>query len=248
MDKDKLLVELTVEQFLDYMKCPNNFYIRHIKNIRPHTKKDIYHILKDIREHLMYSVMNGRVSGFKKLEDMYDDLVVENSTKLDADMVSQGRSYIYKMYNWCKDNQLTIADIGTSFELPFPDGNVILKGKFDIIRYNNNQLELLVIDPLRKKPSENRIKTSLEYTIQAYAMKRLVKKYELSGIRIVYLKGSEEYVSYRTKADFLKLELTVKNVAEAIRQHIFYPREGWECDLCPSKIYCGGLYEYDNDY
>lgn len=242
------LIELTEDQLEDYIKCPNLFYIRHVNNILPRKQITIRTITEKYVNQMFYTLMDGKIPNIDHvLLDFSKECMEHKYPAINRD-VQKASNQIVTLFNWLISNRIQIADTGSPFELTFPASNVILKGTFGKIRYNNDKLELLVTDLSNKDPDQNLIDISVRHTLQAYAIHKLIKKYELSCIRVLSVRYNRvtELFSYRSPIAFARLENTVNNIANAIRNNIFYPRESFECARCPVKAYCAGVLNYVN--
>ena len=240
--KDKVL-EITTDQLVDYIQCPNRFYLRYINCIKPKTHISVKSILLSARDKLLYQILDGKYPDGNKFVNDFVKECQDNNFLSTNRGVLHGMRKLMVFHQWCVRNQLLLADMGTEFELPFPKDNAILKGNFGIIRYVDKQLELLGVDFTDRDPDQSLLDISLRYTLQSYAVKKLVPKYELSCIRVLAVRQDrlKEFQTFRSPLDFERLEDTVSNVIKAIRNGIYYPRETFECGQCPVKIYCSGL-------
>lgn len=246
--KEKIL-EITTEQLTDYVSCPNRFYLQYVNCIKPKTHVSVKSILLSARDKLLYQILDGKYpDGNKYINDFIKECQAHKFLSTNR-AVLQGMRKLNIFHSWCVKNELLLADMGTEFELPFPKDNAILKGQFGIIRYVNKHLELLGVDFTDRDPDQNLLDISLRYTLQSYAVKRLVPKYELSGIRVLAVRQDrvKEFETFRTPLDYERLEDTVSMVIKAVRNQIYYPRETFECVGCPVKIYCGGLSNHTFD-
>ena len=237
------IIELTIEQVVDYITCPNIFYLKYVNNIVPKTHVSVKRLMLAAKDKLLYQILNGKyIDGTKFVNDFIKDCTKNKFLSTNREVIKSMRK-LTTFHSWCVQNQLLLADIGTEFELPFKDYNAILKGNFGVIRFRNNKLELLGIDFSDKDPDQNLLDISIKYTLQSYAIKRLVPKYELSGIRVLSVRQNRvaEFETFRSPLDYERLEDTFSMVIKAIRNGIYYPRETFECSYCPNKIYCGGL-------
>ena len=125
MNKQTDIVELTTEQLEDYVSCPNKFYLTYVKGIRSRHKSDIKEILENVRDNIMYTLMEGKIPTKTKLNNLYNKLLIEKHCKMDADSVLKGAAWVNILHNWCCTQMLRIADIGTPFELVFPNSNTL---------------------------------------------------------------------------------------------------------------------------
>lgn len=237
------ILEITEEQFVDYVNCPNLFYLKYVSSIRPKTHVSVKSILLSARDKLLYQILDGKYPDANKYINEFVKECQDNNFLSTNRGVLNGMRKLTVFHQWCVKNQLLLADLGTEFELSFPKDNAILKGTFGIIRYLNQHLELLGIDFTDRDPDQALLDISLRYTLQSYAVKRLVPKYELSGVRVLAVRQDRinEFQTFRTPLDYERLEDTISMVIKAIRNEVYYPRETFECARCPVKIYCGGL-------
>ena len=237
------VIELTDQQFLDYVFCPNKFYLQYINSIRPKTHISVKQILLSYRDKLLYQILDGKYPNVNKIIDGFVQECQENKFPMTNRGVIHGMRKLTVFHEWCVRNKLLLADMGTEYELSFPKDNAILKGTFGIIRYTDKRLEMLGVDFSNQDPDQNLLDISLKYTLQSYAVKRLVPKYELSGVRVLSVRQdrTREFETFRTPLDYERLEDAISMVIKAVRNRIYYPRETYECTHCPVKIYCGGL-------
>ena len=242
------LIELTEDQLENYIQCPNLFYIRHVNNILPRKQIKIRTITEKYVDQMFYTLMDGTIPNIDNVLIEFSKECMEHKYPAINRDVQKASNQLVTLFNWLISNRIQIADIGSPFELTFSASNVILKGTFGAIRYNNDTLELLVTDLSNRDPDQNLIDISVHYTLQAYAIHKLIKKYEMSCIRILNVRYNRvtELFSYRSPIAFARLENTVNNVANAIRNNVFYPRESFECTYCPVKAYCAGVLNYVN--
>jgi hypothetical protein len=239
-------IELTTEQLENYIACPNKFYIQNVSGIPPSPKHLVRKIAEKYKDQMFYALMDGKIPDANTILTNFAEECAKNKFAPLHKEVVRGSNQLLVLHNWLVSHRVLVADIGTPFEVTFPKSNVILKGKFEPIRMFNNKLEMLSVSFSSANPDQTLADMSLKYTIQAYAVHKLVKKYDLSCIRVLGIKSTHltELLSYRTKDDFIRLENTVNNVACAIQNNIFYPRESFECSYCSVKAYCASILEY----
>jgi hypothetical protein len=240
------LIELKEEQLEDYIRCPNLFYIRHINGILPRKSVTIRTIADKHKKHMFYSLMDGKIPNIDTILNDFTKECMDNKYQAVHRDVQKAANQLIVLFNWLISNKVQVADIGTPFELTFPKSNVIIKGEFGIIRYTNEQLELLIADLSSRDPNQDLVDMSIRYTLQAYAVHKLIKKYNMSCIHVLGIRYNrvQELFSYRSTIDYARLENTINNVANAIRNNVFYPRESYECIRCPVKAYCSGVLNY----
>ena len=54
------VLEITTEQFVDYITCPNLFYLKYISAIRPKTHVSVKSLLAAARDKLLYRILDGK--------------------------------------------------------------------------------------------------------------------------------------------------------------------------------------------
>lgn len=235
-DPPKIL-KLRDQEVLDYIKCPNYFYLKYMSKI-PLDNFETYKSLVDqVITAYMYNLMNGKVMSYKAMKKMWDNLADENPTILTDKKVLDGFGLINQVDRYCYDNKVIIADIDSPYQINFK-GNIILTGKIGIIRYNGDKLELFIVDTSQKQPDPFLLDMSLKYTMQLYGIKE-TSGYQLDGIHVYHVKSGREFYSMRSQKDFDRLKSLMENVGFAIRNEVFYPREDYLCSTCKFKVYCG---------
>jgi CRISPR/Cas system-associated exonuclease Cas4 (RecB family) len=242
----KTIIEITENQLEDYIKCPNLFYIRHVNGILPRKQVTIRSIADKYTEQMFYSLMDGKIPNIDDITGKFTEECIRHKYPVIHRDVQKSISKLITLFNWLISNRVRIGDVGSPYELTFPSANVIVKGKFDIVRYMDDKLELLITDLSNRDPNQDLIDISIRYTLQAYAVHKLITKYELSCVHVLGIRYNrvQELFSYRSPTDYARVENTIKNVAAAIRENIFYPRESYECSYCPVRAFCGGVLNY----
>lgn len=240
------LIELTDKQLEQYIQCPNLFYIRNVAGILSKSRVTIRSIAEKHKDRMFYTLMDGKIPDIDTVLIEFSKDCMEYKYPVTHRDVQKASNQLVVLFNWLVGNRVQIGDIGTPFEVTFPKANVIIKGNFGALRYINDKLELLAVDFSAKDPSQDLVDISIRYTMQAYAVHKLVPKYDLSCVRALTVRYNrvQELFSYRDRRNFERLEHTIENVANALRNNIFYPRETFECMRCPVRAYCAGITDY----
>ena len=240
------LIELTEEQLEQYIRCPNLFYIRSVNGILSKKQTTIRSITEKYRDRMFYTLMDGKIPDIDSVLIEFSKECMEHKYPVTHRDVQKASNQLVILFNWLVSNRVQIGDIGTPFEITFPNANVIIKGTFGAIRYVNDKLELLSVDFSTRDPSQDLVDISIRYTLQAYAVHKLVRKYDLSCIHVLTVRYNrvQELLSYRDRTSFERLEKTVQSVATGLRNSVFYPRETFECMQCPVRSYCIGVTDY----
>jgi len=126
------------------------------------------------------------------------------------------------------------------------DKDITLVGRIDQIRGNN----IYDIKTGEWPPSEEMVKKDLQFTIYAYAYKRLIKK-NPDGLywfllahkerkKTKTIEGIAEIIEMRprTKEDFDEMEYIIRNTISDIKAQKFWPEYGYQCRTCIVKEHC----------
>lgn len=236
--ENKPLLKLTETQLLDYIKCPNLFYLKYLSRI-PYKESKTY---KDCIKNLMYAylgrLLDGKVLTLKEIKNKWDRIIDENEELFNENKVLEGIGYMNILDHYCRTHQVIIADINTPYQVNFKD-NIAVTGNLGPLRYNNGKIELFLPESSQKQPDQTLLNMSIKYTLQIKAIKQLDKSVKVDGIKIFHVKSGKEFTSYRTQKDFDRLDKIVSGVGKAIREEIFYAREDYMCSQCKYKNYCG---------
>ncbi len=188
------------EEVLDYIKCPNYFYLKYMSKIPLDNTPTYRDLIDQVINTYMYNLMDGKVMSYKMIKNMWDKLANKYPTVLTDKKVLDGFSLINQVDRYCYNNKVIIADVDSTYQINFKN-NIILRGKIGIIRYNGDKLELFVIDTSQKQPDTFLLDMSLKYTMIMYGIKE-TSEYPLDGIHIYHVKSGREFYSSRTQKDF----------------------------------------------
>jgi len=238
INNPKPLLVISDDKLMDYIKCPDFFYWKYLSKIPFKTKPSFSDLIKQVIDTYMVRLLNGKILTIQEAKRQWDKIIDNEGSRLNEKQILDGLGIINQLDRYCRNNKLIVADINSPYQLNFTE-NVAVTGKIGTIRYNNDKLELFVVETSRNLPNQIILDMSLKYTLQAYAISKLANNYNLNGIRIYHIKSGSEFTTYRTQKDFDRLEKTVKNISKAIRENIFYPREDFTCYQCCYKNYCG---------
>lgn len=232
------VIRITDEQLLDYMKCANLFYFKHLSRIPDSTDKKMGELVKQVINGYFSKLMEQKLPKIDTAKRKWDKLCDANPRSMKDKKILEGFGLINFFDRFCFDNKLIIADFNTPYELVVP-GNILISGHIGAIRVINKSLELFEVEPSQTAPDINLLNMSVKYTLQCYAANRLYKDYNLNHVNVLHLKSGKEYRTYRNKIQYDRLENIIRNVAYSIKNEIFYPREDYTCAQCAYKNYCG---------
>ena len=232
------VLTLTEDNFLDYIKCPNYFYFKYMSKI-PNSNTETYHsLLNKVIKAYCLRLFDGKVMTEKTMKKQWDKLIEEHPGLVHPKRILDGWGILNLFNRYCQNNRVLIADMDTPYQINIKN-NIILKGQTGIIRLENRQFELFVVDTSQKIPDQALLNMSLKFTLQAYALKELSPNHPINCIKIYHVKSGQEFTTYRTQKDFERLENSFRQVGKAIREKIFYAREDFMCGQCSYKNYCG---------
>lgn len=234
-------VVLTDKQIMDYIRCPNLFYIKYMSHIPIAEAMTMSELVGLVINCYFAKLMDGKLPSIAKAKKLWDRYCEEYPSVLSDKKILEGFGLINLFDRYCFNNKLIIADFNSGFQVDF-GGCVTVKGSFGAIRLNNDRLEFFFVETSQNKPNQQLLDMSLKYTLQCYAMNKLSGQHnKLNCIRVLHLKSGEEFTTYRTQKDFERLERTITNIGRCVREEIFYPREDYTCPQCKAKNYCGHI-------
>lgn len=230
-------LRLTVEQVIEYLRCPTYYDTLYNKQLVGRKEKNLNERLSEVANYFCTQLMNGTVVepyDLKKRWDREKGLTPqENLYGVDA---------LTRMYKWAREQQLRVLNIASPFALSLPGEkeHVILIGKLGCIAYTKTgAIELLYFDFSKRLPDQALLDSNLRNTIDAFAFSRMYKE-KLKGIRVRYVMKDKDYFTTRAKDDYERLARIVDNVGFSLRNKLFYPRESILCTGCDMKLFCRG--------
>lgn len=231
------LLKLTDEALMDYIRCPNYFYFKHISKIPVNKTPTFHELVQQVIDAYMAKLMDGKIMTTRQFKKMWDDFAEEYPMIITEKRTLDGFGMINQIDRYCRQNQVIIADINSPYQVNFKN-NISLTGKIGIIRYNKTNLELFITETSQKLPDDFLLNMSMKLTLQMYAVSKTTDC-QLDGIHVYHIKSGKELYSRRSAKDFEKLEKIIGDVGFAIRNELYYPREDYTCPQCKFKNYCG---------
>lgn len=230
------IVKITEEQLFDYMFCPAMYHIKYKMHIGIQEHITPAKLLNQAKKFFLVNLLNGQVTTLIKLQKKWDAICTANQDIIDSKKNIEGWSKLVNFARWAEEHRIIVADMNATYNINIQ--NVILTGNVDTILVDKNKrLELLYVNFGNKEYEQYEIDSRIKYTIDSVATKLLFNAYP-KGIKIYYPKVNKEFFTFRTDADYLKLETTIYNIGNAIRHNCFYPRESVMCPTCTAKKYC----------
>ena len=232
------VIKISDQQLMDYMRCANLFYFKYFSKIPEPSDKKMGELVKQVINGYYSSLLDHKLPSIDAAKRKWDRPCEENPRTMKDKKILEGFGLINLFHKFCYDRKLLIADFNTPYEITIP-GNIILTGSIGAIRVVNNSIELFNVETSQVAPDLNLLNMSIAYTLQCYAANRIYKSHSLNYVNVLHLKSGQELRTYRNKTQYDRLEKIITNVATAIKNEIFYPREDYTCSQCRYKNYCG---------
>lgn len=227
--------ELTEKQIYDYIFCPARYSMIYESNMPTPEPLTVPNLIQPIIRSFCLNLMNGKVKSTDWLKYKWDVVCKKYPGYLNSKRVIRGIALLVNLFQYCRKNEVQVLDADSPIEI-YSDQTIVC-GRMGIISVRNKKPELLVFDCNQKSPNQIDIDMSLKYTMDCLAFRSIYFK-ELAGIRVVHVRTGHEYMTYRMKDDFLRLQTITDNVAKAIALKIFYPRNNVFCNQCPEYNLC----------
>ncbi len=190
------------------------------------TPEDIWNKIKE-----NHTLLNGKElrSDFENFDSMMEYYSSLSNTLI---IWKDEESYIQKLRVGMKNSRmlaknLNIEDYEIEKWMNSKIGDIILQGRFDIVSPDE------IIDLKTGRESE-------DYYLQLvfYALISYIKNYIIPRGKLIYLQSGKVInlkFNFNTLNDLMD---DVKRVAIKIKNNIFTPRKGAQCNLCPYRFLC----------
>ena len=229
------MMDIKEEQIFEYIKCPVYFDLKNNKNIKI-TERSMQKYMNEIMNYFYSNLFQGKVCTINMLKNKWDKICEKNRDMISNKKNLEGLNYIINFVRWISDYQPNIIGYETFFETHF--NNIRLTGSLGVVnKIDNKNYELIINRFGIRTPTQIEIDKNLKYTIDCYILNKEFSKCNIA-IKLINHKNNTEFTSYRTNNDFDRLNTIVLNVAKAIDNKIYYPRENYYCSSCIYKDYC----------
>ena len=199
-------------------------------------------LLSRVSNSFLINLMDGRVLSTNMLKTKWDDVCEKHKDVIDMKKCHEGLSLLMKMYLWAESEQLCVSDIHTPFRYRIMSGSpqISVQGQISeaLIPRKDKTCELLVIDFSRTFPDQAALDMKLKYTLDWRVCQTLLSGIKISGIRIHHVKSGNNFYTFRGEEEILRMDSSLRNVANCIQQKMYYPRETAFCTSCDMKLYC----------
>ena len=233
-------IKLTEDMIWSYANCPVQYDLIYNRKIIPPETITLRYYLMKVINYFFLNLMNGEVTEPSKLKDKWDLIWKENVDYIDSNKGIDGLSKIMLLYKWAEKEKLRILDMSIPYKINFIGKNnsiIELTGEIPVISINNSDVcELLYIDTGNALKEQLRLDMDLKFTLYSYVYYKQTGKQ--IGIKLHNLKQDKDLFSYRGKTDYQRLHKTIVNIAEAISNNIYYPRENIMCKTCLTAGAC----------
>lgn len=232
-------VQISEEQFFDYISCPVSYDVIHNRKIMDKPKASYNKLLRKVWEKFSTQLMDGKVMTIAQIKHDWDVCCEQYPDIISPAKSLEGLGLLMKMYNWAESEKLMIADKNVGYKLLFENGNdsVEITGSTGILAMNNkNVMYLLDMDFTAKYPEQSIIDAKLKYSLDIYAIQRLYNK--KVGVKVHHVKNDKDFYSMRSREDFQRLETAIMGVGLSIGHGLYYPRENAFCRSCTMLHLC----------
>lgn len=229
-------IELTEDQFFDYMYCPAYFDMKYIKQLDIEERRTVPKLLEEVSRFFYFQLFSGVVPSPDELKRRWDNISSENKDYITPQRNLEGIGLIMNLFNWAANEKLLVLDVSTPYS--FTVQNVMIEGNVPVIMgVGDSSYEILATSFSRRLPDQRYVDMSLKNTIHSYGCSKVLDKKE-KGIRVQSVKHNKSVLTQRSEDDYSRLKTAVHSVGNSIINSAFYPREGIECNTCGAKHYC----------
>lgn len=230
------MYKITEQELFDYIFCPAKYHMKYIMKIDIQDPISMPKLLNKVAKYFYMNLLNGKVCSINEIKSKWDSVCMQYPHFVDSKKSINGYGLIISLLKWAGNEEIIIGDVDQNYKILM--GNVEVFGTIEtILVRKDRRFELLYTNFADKDPDQLEIDQKLKYTLDALAFKVMHDR-AIDGIRIHSVKADRNLVTYRTDPDFERLQTTVSNVARAIDEKIFYPRESHLCNTCTARELC----------
>ncbi|MNQ36616.1 PD-(D/E)XK nuclease superfamily protein [compost metagenome] len=252
-------MKLSIEQVIDYQRCPLLYKFRHIDDVDVRLNGGPYRTpnQKYVAEYFDYAMHNvvygifhqfadGRYPNAYYVKKRWGQLWNAGRTKEDIIIDTgswrndlrkrekQGLDSLLSVHSDFQSNPGTPILIGKGYSIPV--GNHELVGTIEMVREVDGIIELMDFKT-DDRPIALHVKGDMAVTAASLAFRKLFG-YKEERIAYYGLLSRKTQYTQRDKRDFALLERTVDNVARGIESGIIYPVMNSRCQECPFQKHC----------
>lgn len=233
-------MNITEQQFFDYIKCPALYDLKYNHNIEINEIPTIPQILEKVAKYFYMSLLNNKKPPtLDQLNKKFESLTQPYMSYINNNKYVEACFQIRNFYNWACSNKVVVIDPSARYTIAHKGD--ILEGIMNPIAINKNQqFEFLIANFSTKKPDQFDIDKKLKYSIDMYAYNQSSKDSSIIATNIHHIKSGTSYTTTRNSIDYQRLISSFEGVVKGIEANAFYPRESNMCNQCPYKHYCRG--------
>lgn len=234
------MLNLTEEQFFDYINCPALYDFKYNKNIKINKSIKITNILSSISNaYYLYVLNNKNVPSLSYLTKKYESIYLKHKEEIPEKKFTEGLLLLRNFYNWACDEKIIVIESDAKYNLIYKD--IKLEGTMNPIAINKNkQLEFLILNYSSRNIDQLELDTKLKYTIDIMSFNNEFKDNKIYGIKYHNVKNNKDLIATRSNIDFERLKSTLLGVYSGIKNNSFYPRESHMCTNCSYRMLCKG--------
>lgn len=238
-----------------YCQCPEKYRLTYIENFRPERTPSamlegsaLHHIVENC---LVYGNIPNLAAEVSK--EFWLNVPLRDTEYADENAFATAQNKILdEAQNFLGQiGKLNTWQMETYFEHPLVDprtgeidDGIILRGYADLIDAPaKDQIRLIDIKTTAKSPNLEQANRALELTMYVYLMACAYGFHCEIPVSLLYLVRSKQpkvvwLNAMRQMDDFLELYSTIKRVASAIRQGLFWKNQGLQCSWCVCQEVC----------
>lgn len=233
-------INITEQQFFDYISCPAKYDMRYNKKINIADKFSINSLLKNATNYFYFYVTNNLktpslnmlTSKFESISKPYMDII---SPKQYTDALFLLRNF----YNWACSNKVAVIDSGVKYV--FTHNETIIEGIMNPIAINENKdLEFLIMNFSSRSADQLEVDTKLKYSLDMFSFNHANKDNKIVATKIHNVKSGKDLITTRNDNDYNRLLTAVDGVASGIKNNVYFPHESHMCQNCSYRNYCRG--------
>lgn len=229
-------MEISEEQFFDYIKCPAFYDMKYVKKIPCEENKTMQKLLNDVSNYFYTNLLNKKICTMAELKNKWDSICSANIDFIDSKKSIEGINYIVNFARWVSDKRIILVDFASQYKI-HTEAITIVGMLNPIVAVPGRKLELIDSRFSNKEPNQLELDKKLKYTMDTLAFRNAYTK-PIDAIKIINFKNNKEFTTNRTKNDYDRLMSTIENVGVGINHNVFYPRETSFCSSCEYRHYC----------
>lgn len=234
------MLNITEQQFFDYISCPAKYDMKYNKRINIEHQFKVSDLLIQVSHFFYTFVINfKKLPTLRKLTDKFDSLAKPYRDQINSTEYTNCIFQIQQFYNWACSCKLAVIDVNSKYVLRHKD--MVIEGILNPIAINKDKrLEFLICSFNKRMPEELELNMKLKYTLDMYAFNKTFPDKQIHGLRYHFNKTNKEILVGRNSNDYARLNSTLDGVYAGITNKVFFPHETHQCMQCEYRYYCRG--------